>query len=328
MSSQGDPRQCPERPLSIALWNFSSKWFLVPQGTGIIGVILHRLDYPFKGLMILAKIVWIYTIVLLGLCLMLYLLRALAYPKHVRQQLQTNLVETSCLASIPIGLTSIIQVAVLQYGSRAGLALYVLWWVNTGLAIVACLGIPYVQLKLQPPGISHLPPAILLPFIAALTSAAGGGVLCRSGHIGPRLQVPVILVSYLEVGAGLALAAGFDALILFQHFDRFSPSAEEVYQDMIVCGPFGQGAFALQVLGTAVLRGSFAAYDRGSFLTASAASPLGFTSQFLGLLTWGYGIFWWCFAILSICHTLCTQPGGWRRTPFNMSAWSLIFSWV
>ena len=328
MSDEASSLQRPERPLSIALWNFSSNWFLIPQGTGTICILLHQLDYQFKGLMILAKIVWIYTIVLFGLCLIIYSLRILVYPKHVRQQLRANLVETSCLASIPIAYTEIIQLAVLQYGSRARIAFYVLWWIQAGLAIVACLAIPYVQLKLQPPGISHLPPAILLPFIASLTSAAGGGVLCRFDHISARLQVPVIIISYLQIGAGLSLAAGFDTLILLQHFDRFTPTADIVYQDMIVCGPFGQGAFALQILGEAVAQGSFASYSRGTFLTSEAAAPIGYTSQFLGLLTWGYGIFWWCFAILSICHTLCAQPGGWRKTRFTMAAWSLIFPWV
>ncbi|KAJ5301059.1 uncharacterized protein N7443_006061 [Penicillium atrosanguineum] len=325
--ANGSPLQRPERPLSIALWNFSSNWFLIPQGTGIICILLHRLDYQFEGLMTIAKIVWIYTIVLFVLFLTLYILRILVYPARVRNQLQVNIVEISCLACIPISYDSITQLAVLQYGSRASLTLYVLWWIQTGLAVVACLGIPYVQLKLQPPGISHLPPTILLPFIAALTTAAGGGVLCGSDHISPRLQVPVIIISYLEIGAGLSLAAGLDTLILLQHFNGFTPTADTVYQDMIVCGPFGQGAFALQVLGEAVMKGSFAAYDRGTFLTSKAAVPIGYTSQFLGLLTWGYGIFWWCFAILSICYTLCAQPGGWRKTQFSMAVWSLIFPW-
>lgn len=328
MSRPSSPHQAPERALSLALWNFSSSWFLIPQGTAIICDLLERLEYQFIGLKIIAKIAWIYAIALFGICLILYLLRAIVYPKHVRHQLRTDLIETSCLASVSIAFTSITQLGILQYSTRASIAFYVLWWVEAGLAIVACFGIPYIQLKLQPPGISNLPPAILLPFIAALTSAAEGGVLCTSDHINARLQVPVIIVSYLEVGAGLALAAAFDALIFFQHFERTSPKSEKVWQDMIVCGPFGQGSFALQGLGEAVVKGSFGAYNRGDFLTYTAATPIGYVSQFLGLLTWGYGVFWWCFAILSICHTLGAQPGGWRNTQFSMTAWSLIFPWV
>lgn len=330
MAQPSNPSQAPERPLSLALWNFSSNWFLIPQGTAIICNLLQRLEYQFTGLKIIAKIVWIYSIVLFGICLILYLLRAIVYPKHVRHQLRTDLIETSCLASISIAFTSITQLGILQYSAPGGanIAFYVLWWVEAALAIVACFGIPYIQLKLQPPGISNLPPSILLPFIAALTSAAEGGVICTSDHISARLQVPVIIVSYLQVGAGLALAAAFDTLIFFQHFDRTSPKPGTVWQDMIVCGPFGQGSFALQGLGEAVLKGSFAAYNRGDFLTSTAATPIGYVSQFMGLLTWGYGVFWWCFAIISICHTLGGQPGGWRNTQFSMTAWALIFPWV
>ncbi|KAJ5467518.1 hypothetical protein N7475_005270 [Penicillium sp. IBT 31633x] len=242
----------PASPLSRALWNFSSQWFLVPQGTGIIAVILNRLVYKFNGLMTLAKIVWIYTIVLLGLCIILYLVRTFLHPRHVLRQLQINLIETSCLACISIAFTSILQLAVLQYGDKAGLAIYIMWWVNTGMAIVVCLVIPVVHLQLRPPGQRHIPTAALMPFIAVLTSAAGGGTICRLAHISHRLQVPAIIIAYLEVGAGLALALGFESIILFQYSDRAYQSADNVYQDMIMCGPFGQGSFALQALGRTV----------------------------------------------------------------------------
>lgn len=322
------PPRPPASPLSLAVWNFSSQWFLIPQGTGIISVILHQLDYQFNGLSVIAKIVWIYTIVQLGLCLIIYFARVVLYPQHVLLELRTSMIETSCLASISISFTSILQLAVLEYGETAGVAIYILWWINTTMAVIALLGIPYTHLKLQPPGIHQVPPVILLPFIAALTSAAGAGVICRYGHLSARLQVPAIIVAYLEVGAGLALATTVDALIVFQHFDRSLPPAEKVFQEMIICGPFGQGGFALTILGEVVRRGSFADYGRGEFLTAQAADPIGYVSQFLGFITWAYGIFWWCFAAISINHKLSTQPGGWKSTRFSLSAWSLVFPWV
>lgn len=65
------------------------------------------------------------------------------------------------------------------------------------MAFVACVGIPYVSTKLEGAGIDFLPPGVLLPLIAALTAAAGGGVVCRYGELSATLQVPVIIVSYL-----------------------------------------------------------------------------------------------------------------------------------
>lgn len=326
MSDEDDPP--PVNRFSRALWHFSPQWFLIPQGTGIIAVLLHQLHYQFGALPILAKIVWIYTIVLFGLALILYALRIIIHSHHVIHELRNNLLETSCLASVSITFTSIIEMVTLQYGASASLPAYILWCISTGLAVIAVIVIPYVQLKLQPPGIEHIPPAILLPVIAALTSAAGGGVICTSSSISPRLQVPAIIISYLEIGTGFALALAFAAIVLLEHFNRTNPVPEKVYQDMIICGPFGQGGFALQILGKAVLQGSFAAYDRGTLLTADSARPIGHISQWAGLMSWGFGTFWWCLAILSIVHTLLGQRGGWRATRFSMASWSLVFPWV
>ncbi|KAJ5039649.1 hypothetical protein NUH16_009435 [Penicillium rubens] len=217
--------------------------------------------------------------------------------------------------------------AVLQYGDTAGLAIYIMWWVNTGMAIVACMVIPFIHLKMQQSGTRHMQADMLMPFLAALTSAAGGGVICRLARISPRLQVPGIIISYLEVGAGLALVAAFETIILYQYFGRPSQSPDTVYQDMIMCGPCGQASVALQALGEAVQAGSFAAYDRGQLLTAEAAGPFAFISHFTGLLVWGHGVFWWFFAILTICYTLHTQPGGWKQSRFTMAVWSVVFPW-
>ncbi|KAF3387904.1 Sulfite efflux pump SSU1, partial [Talaromyces pinophilus] len=203
-------------------------------------------------------------------------------------------------------------------------------WVKTVallfLSTVVIIAIPYTQLRLQPSGIGNVPPAILLTIIAPLTCAAGGGTICNATPIGPCLQVPLVIVAYLLVGAGLSLGLAYDAVILFQHFSDFYPLVEKVWQDMILCGPFGQGGFALQILG-AVVKKSFAAYGRGTLLTNQAAIPISVLSQFSGILAWGSGTFWWCFAIISIIHTLVGQPGGIKKTTFSTGAWSLVFPW-
>ncbi|KAJ5997214.1 malic acid transport protein [Penicillium canescens] len=111
---------------------------------------------------------------------------------------------------------------------------------------------------------TNIPTAIFLPFIAALTSATCGGIICHFSHAPLQLQVPAI-VAYLQVGAGVALAT---------YFNCSSPTADTVCQDMIFCGPYGQESFAFQVLDQA-----------GKFLTAHAAGPVGFIRLFFGLLS-------------------------------------------
>ncbi|KAL4876431.1 voltage-dependent anion channel [Aspergillus karnatakaensis] len=316
----------PAKPLSLAIWNFSSSWFLIPQGTSIIAAVLHQLHYQFGALPVLAKIVWIYAIVLLGLGVGIYLLRVVLYPRHVLREIRGNVVEASCLSSIPIAFTSIIQMIALQYDGSADLVAYILWWISTALSIIAVIGVPYLQLKMQPKGIEHIPPSFLLPVISVLTSAAAGGTICENSNLSARLRVPAIIVSYMELGTGIPLAICIDACIIYHHFDRAYPQYDKAYQDMVLCGPFGQASFALQILGLAV-KHSFGEYSRGMLLTADAAAPIAAVSQFAGVLAWGFGTFWWLFAILSIAYTLYVQSGGWRNVHFSLTAWSLVFPW-
>jgi len=180
------------------------QWFLIPQGTGILSVILHQLHYQFHGLAIISQIFWLITIVTLVGFLLIYILRIIIFPRHVAYQLSHNIMETCCLSSISIAFTTIIQMMALNltsdWGKGWGFAAWVLWWINATMAFLACVGIPYVFTKLEGAGIDFLPPGVLLPLIAALTAAAGGGVVCRYGELSATLQVPVIIVSYLVSG--------------------------------------------------------------------------------------------------------------------------------
>ncbi|TKA41030.1 hypothetical protein B0A55_13120, partial [Friedmanniomyces simplex] len=108
----------------VALQNFSSQWFLIPQGTGIVAVILHNVHYHFRGLNIISHIFWLLTITTLSLFLALYLLRALLYPRQVARQLSQNLQETACLASISIAFTTIYQMIALNLLTRGTRARY------------------------------------------------------------------------------------------------------------------------------------------------------------------------------------------------------------
>lgn len=172
------------------------------------------------------------TIVLFLLYLAIYLLRALLFPRHVAHQLANNIMETACLASISITFTTIIQMIALTlpstWGHGWGMAAWVLWWINMVMALLCVVGIPYVFTRLEPPGTDSVPPAVLLPVIAALTIAAGGGVVCRYGAVSPALQVPVIIVSYLFVGIGLPLAVVFGTIFFQRIFDGSFPIKQKV----------------------------------------------------------------------------------------------------
>lgn len=325
---QPPPEPSPTSPARIVLYGFTSRWFLVAQGTGILSVILHQLDYQFHGLQIISYIFWVATMAMLFTMVPFYLLRVFTSPRKVLYTLSREMDELSCLNSITITFTSVIQMMALSltssWGRGWGMAAYVLWWINLSMAVLGTVIVPFVFIRLYEKDVPYLSPATRLPLIAALTAAAGGGTICQYAQVSPRLQVPVIIVSYLLIGMALPLAFALDVLVWPRMMQR--PTRQHVYQDMILCGPWGQGSFALQGLGGAV-QNSFAAYAAGTFLTAQAAVPVGFASIFAGLLAWGMGTFWWIFAILTVLHTAFDHRR-WTGIPFGLPTWSLVFPWV
>lgn len=99
----------------------------------------------------------------------------------------------------------------------------------------------------------------------------------------------------------------------------------------VLCGPLCQGSFALQLLGEAGVRGSFGSYDSGVSLTGRAAGRLAFASEAAGLLAWGFGSYWWGFALIAVIHDSLNRAkaeGGFLKLEFSLTAWSIDFPWV
>lgn len=316
----------------LALRNFTSQWFLVPQGTGAVALVLHQLDYQFTGLSIISECIWVLTIVMLCSMLLIYLFRAALNPAHVAKLLRTDIMETACLASISIAFTAIIQMTALtlvdSWGQQWGIVVFVLWWINLVMAVTSLIGIMYIFVGMEARGIDLVPVAIRLPAIAALTVAAGGGVVCRYGQLAPDLQVSVVIVSYICFGSGFVIALMCDAAFFVRMFDQSWPKRRKIYSIMIACGPYGQGSFALQILGNVVKRGAFSGTHTTKFIGSGAEHIVDVCSTLLALILWGHGVFWWAFACIAILHALTFESKALIRWDQSLGAWSLIFPWV
>ncbi|KAF6814682.1 malic acid transport [Colletotrichum sojae] len=319
MSPPGKPPDItesePDRDRSTvrtAIRNFTSQWFLLPQGTAILAAILKQLDYRFDGLTIISYIIWITAILLLLSMLALYLLRSVMYPSHVLGALHRDDVELAGLSSISIAFTSIIQMASLTLvPAWAGPwtdIVHALWWTSAGLALVVSIVLSFIFIKVYPSGVPHISPATQHPLIAALTAAAGGGTICNSASLDPARQIPVIVVSYLFIGMALPLALALDVLFWARLLGNYRPPRARAFQDMILCGPWGQSSFAL------------------IFLSADAVAPVGHTSILAGLAAWGLSTFWWFFAIMGIGHA-AFEGGRLRPIPYTLAGWALVFPW-
>jgi tellurite resistance protein TehA-like permease len=317
-----------------ALLKFSSQWFLVPQGCGITAVVLHQLDYQFQGLRQISYVVWVLTAVCLAALIVLYCVRVAMHPKRSWQAIQRDLPEAAGLSSISIAFTSLIQMAALVFGDSWGTATSALWWVNLGIAIPFSTILPYLFLREQAPGIDNCTPIVLLPMVAATTLAAGGGVLVSNTKASQDSARLIVVLSFLFLGLAMPLALLFDAAYAVRLLDKTPPASDKVAQDMILCGPWAQGSFAMQALGRylATAAPALPILTGVGLPTQQASFVVGCGSMFLGFVFWGQAVLWWFFAVLSILRSWISHrlksSSPVSGPQYALSAWSLVFPWV
>lgn len=348
-----NPNLVPLSPFRTAIRNFSSQWFLVPQGTGITSIVLFSLEYRFRGLDEISYAAWALTAICLALMLLAYALRLAMFPRHVLRLLGSDPAELTCMSSISIAFTSIVQMIALTVGSSNrnwAIAAVSLWWLNMALALASVVFIPFSIPHLHTPGVASLMPNTQLPMVAAITLAAGGGMVSSTPHLDglEGLRASIILASYFSLALAVPIAMAYATMYLIRLVDGSAPAKGKIYQEMIFCGPWGQGSFALQSLGQSLLKNSprLAAYMSGGIVSETMINVLGYSSVFMGFSSWSAGTFWWAFAVMStIRHLTRTWRHSRRTRPrltgdaaaefvleeterYSLAVWALVFPWV
>ena len=311
---------------------WTTQTFLISQGSGVLAVVLHDLDWGFHGSHTISTILWIFTIVIYFIFLMIYLLKVIRHPRTVRQELDKDIVELSCLASISITFGVITDMVALvsaqAWGHSWSMLAYVLSWIHVAIAFTANVGIPYKYFASEPPGIDGMPPNVVLPSIAGITAAATCGVVAFSGKLSSRADVPLILVGYIILGLGLPFSFIVTAVYITRLFSSGLPPRAQNSTNWILVGPLGQAAYACQILGAASASPghlSFAEYNRGYFITANSGEIISTVSTLAALVLWGYATFWVLFCMAATVHLEVFSQDGIKNSKYSLSAWSPMF---
>lgn len=310
----------------------TTQLFLISQGTGVLSVVLYNLDYQFRGLKNIAIIVWLLTIVLAIIFTLTYVIKSCIFPKTIRQEITSNIVEVCCLASASITFSGIVDMFALvcphSFGPGWGTAAYVLGWISVGVAFVATIGIPYVYLWCIAPGVDGMPPTVLLPAIAAITAGATCGVITFAADISTRAQVPMIIVGYILVGLGLPFGLSLIVIFIARLLNGSWPPRAKTPMTYVIIGPLGQASYALMILGASAASpgpGAFGKYNSGRFITDNDGKVVEAVSILSALILWGYGAFWILFALAESIHLGLFKSGGIKNVGHSVSMWSPIF---
>lgn len=206
-------------------------------------------------------------------------------------------------------------------GHAFTLVAYVMWWICTA-SIVTCAIVVYIFLvKNHTASELKLTVTMFIPAVGTVTDAVVGGLVAsQAADLSPQLAIPMILVSYIVLGLGLFIAIYVYFVFLYAMMSNgiYQPPAK--YPGlMLLVGPMGQCAAAVQLLATAAEK-TFGSYDHGQFLSDGVAMPIQVFSVVLALMFMGFDLFWLMFALYLIIEGLAR-----RRIPFTMAWWSTIF---
>lgn len=324
MDLESPPQANPPRPaLRALIQDFSPIWFTWCMNTGILATLMHTLPYTFRGLNIIATVLYVLDMVFFIACSTLFSLRFMIYGKTAWEEISSDVNELCFTATLPISwmtlttLTGLI-VSNASWGAAFTLVSYAMWWVGAAWTLLFALA-TYILLatrSLTAPQTLSL--AIILPAVATSTAAAEGGLICIYAHaLSSRLAVPVIITSFMLLGIGVFIGLLIYGLFLIRLLttDWFDGIKRPTL--MLLLGPMGQSATALLALSTAAVM-HFDTYNApppnttpAVFYTPQSASALRAASTLLALLMLGFALFWLLFGLTGLFHALLGKQAKW-----------------
>ncbi|CAK7267639.1 Plasma membrane sulfite pump involved in sulfite metabolism [Sporothrix epigloea] len=310
--------------------NFTPSWFAVIMGTGIVSILLHNLPYNAYGVWCVSVIVFCLNVVLFVCFSVITLARYILYPeiwdvmiKHPAQSL--------FLGCIPMGMSTIINMMAFvckPWGDGFIYFAWALWWVDVVLSCACSLVIPFIVVHHHRNQLSQMTAALLLPVVPVIVASASGGIMAavlpNNAH-----AVTTLVTSYVL----WSLGETFSFFIMTVYFLRLQihdlPPREAIVSVFLPIGPLGQGGFAIQQLGKVAMT-LLPATGAFNGTAISSSMPNAFESSAMyggtvlymfgiiaGLCSWGAGLGWLAFAVISILTT--------KSFPFNMGWWGFVF---
>ncbi len=300
------------------------------MSTGILGLILAEFPYRFNGLSnAIADIFFVVDLLIVLLATAIQITRFVLYPKAAYFKTRGDPDEIALWGAFPIAILTLAALTATQIsnaywgGHWASILAVVLWWAGAaGMFIITIFACD----SLFRNGIIHdrtFSATLMIPVVGVATAAAEAGFITNYAYdLSARVAVPMIIVGYFLVGLAMFLALTFYTIFMHRLMTAGWPEPAKLPGVIMLCGPMGQSATALQSLSSAALtRMDFANYNKGTFLTASAASGLSAASILIAMLCLGFAYFW-----LFVTLTALIENAIKKKLSYSMMWWATVFS--
>ncbi len=296
--------------------HFTPNWFTLNMGTGIVFLTLHNIEADlFATQMFWWQLLWLIDIFFFVLFSALFIARMVLYPEAIKLLLK-HPVQSMFLGAIPMALVPILEGFAIfgpaLFGDNAlNIALY-LWWLDVFLAAGVGWMLPYFMFTIQHDHkLENMTAVWLLPIVASEVTASAGGMLAP--FYSTASAETILIISYILWALSVPLALSVLVILFLRLVSHKLPHVALAVTSWLTLGPLGTGSLALLLLGGAsstVLSGTSLEHY------ATFLASFGF---FVGLLLWGYGLWWYVMAWII---TLKYFNEG---LPFNMGWWGFTF---
>lgn len=237
------------------------------MSTGALSIMLHQIPFHAHWLDIVSDIVFVLNIVLFLIFTFISTLRYTMYPRLFLAVLR-HPHQSLFLATFPVSLAALINMIVLvcvpAWGQGFAIFAWVLWWIDSVLAVITCFHLTWVmyvlffhksyfqsriladknyRLSNRRHDLEEMTALYLIPIVAIVIAATSGalvaGALKNNQH-----QLWTLAISYIFWGIGTPLSW----IILTIYFLRMAihrPLQREVIVSLLLpIGPLGLSGFS------------------------------------------------------------------------------------
>ncbi|GAA5886678.1 hypothetical protein JCM16303_001407 [Sporobolomyces ruberrimus] len=319
------------RGLRLRAIRFTSSWFSVVMGTGIVNSLFFNLPWTsshavFRALgacfLILSTLMFITFSILTITRYTIYPRIAIVMLKHETHSL--------FLGCIPMGMVTIVSGIALtghEYGLNTLDTAVVLWWIALALSIMTSFGVPIIIFTLHRISAETFTAAWLLPLVPPSTVAATGTSLCKLLLLEHRYSYAfvILVTSYVILGVALCTAMAIMVLYLNRLLLHKLPPKEVIVSALLPVGAVGQGGYALLEAGK-VASQLFPHISSNRPELSQLGLPLYGVGLVGGLFLWGLGLWFLFLALVSVAVQFSVSKREDSTLPlFNMGWWSFTF---
>ena len=197
---------------------------------------------------------------------------------------------------------------------------WVLWWIDVVLSLSTCMLVTYYMVsRSEHPSLEQMSSLFLLPVVSASACSLTASIIIP--FLPTRDAYTTLLTAYALWGFGVCMATMILTVYLQRLIFHHLPSNDMTVSIWLPLGFLGQGMFSIIRLGenAGPLLKAKAEIEKDYFPFATGGPYLYFIGSLVGLLMWGFAMWWLLIALIS---TIDNIIGGVR---FSLGWWTFTF---